>query len=388
MASRLLAAVTAGLAVRQRLGVGEEFQSRGHGLRSPELVGVQELFPFSLAGGLQLRGCGKPQQQGPGIGRGPVIKRGERRRIILAQRRLQLVDQRRALLDQGDLVPTERAQTGGGLVLRTQRLLSVTVGAQRIGQGPSVVAVSLGPAGHLAFAVARRGPWRHRINRPAALQQLVHRRAAGGFQRNGRAGEGLHFQGELRPTIGGVGEPKLGLHRALAVENQNVVMIAGPVQGGEDTRCVQSVFMMRAARTGSRRSCGEGRRSYLGRSRLVPERATARKRRGEKTAEVVVAKSKPGRQFTDAGSLWRCEGPNEKESETSMRLGGKRPQMTRQLELPLANRGEAPTGKRSEEAPPATRENERSGASGLMEKVCERRLRARGDDRRPAARQL
>jgi len=46
--------------------------------------------------------------------------------------------------------------------------------------------------------------------------------------------------------------------------------------------------------------------------------------------------------------------------------------MTRQLELPLANRGEAPTGKRSEEAPPATRENERSGASGLMEKVCER----------------
>ena len=56
-----------------------------------------------------------------------------------------------------------------------------------------------------------------------------------------------------------------------------------------------------------------------------------------------------------------------------MRLGGKGPQMTRQLELPLANRGEAPTGKRSEEAPTATRENERSGTSGLMEKVCERR---------------
>jgi RNA-directed DNA polymerase len=55
-----------------------------------------------------------------------------------------------------------------------------------------------------------------------------------------------------------------------------------------------------------------------------------------------------------------------------MRLGGKGPQMTRELELPLANRGEAPTGKRSEEAPTATRENERSGTSGLMEKVCER----------------
>ena len=67
------------------------------------------------------------------------------------------------------------------------------------------------------------------------------------------------------------------------------------------------------------------------------------------------------------------EGPNEKESETSMRLGGKRPQKTRQLELPISNRGEAPRGKRSEEAPTATHGNERSGASDLMEKVCERR---------------
>ena len=55
-----------------------------------------------------------------------------------------------------------------------------------------------------------------------------------------------------------------------------------------------------------------------------------------------------------------------------MRLGGKRPQMTNQLELPLANRGEAPTGKRSEEEPTAAHENERSGAGDLMEKVCER----------------
>ena len=46
-----------------------------------------------------------------------------------------------------------------------------------------------------------------------------------------------------------------------------------------------------------------------------------------------------------------------------MRLGGKWPQMTRKLELPLANRGEAPTGKRSEEAPTAMHENERSGAT-------------------------
>jgi RNA-directed DNA polymerase len=53
-------------------------------------------------------------------------------------------------------------------------------------------------------------------------------------------------------------------------------------------------------------------------------------------------------------------------------LEGKRPQMSRQLELPLASRGETLSVKRSEEEPTANRGNERSGASGLMERVCER----------------
>jgi len=46
--------------------------------------------------------------------------------------------------------------------------------------------------------------------------------------------------------------------------------------------------------------------------------------------------------------------------------------MSRQLELPLAGRGEAPRGKRSEEAPTAADGDERSGASDLMAKACER----------------
>jgi RNA-directed DNA polymerase len=53
-------------------------------------------------------------------------------------------------------------------------------------------------------------------------------------------------------------------------------------------------------------------------------------------------------------------------------LEGKEPQMSRQLELPLENRGEAPTVERSEEAPTATQGDERSGTSGLMELACER----------------
>jgi len=55
-----------------------------------------------------------------------------------------------------------------------------------------------------------------------------------------------------------------------------------------------------------------------------------------------------------------------------VRLRGKRPQMSRQLELPLESRGDTPTATCSVEEPTAAHENERSGASGLMELVCER----------------
>jgi len=51
----------------------------------------------------------------------------------------------------------------------------------------------------------------------------------------------------------------------------------------------------------------------------------------------------------------------------TVNLEGKGPQMSRQLELPLLSRGEAPRVKRSEEAPTATQGNERSGTSGLLE---------------------
>ncbi|HEY5955345.1 MAG TPA: hypothetical protein VIV60_02280, partial [Polyangiaceae bacterium] len=55
-----------------------------------------------------------------------------------------------------------------------------------------------------------------------------------------------------------------------------------------------------------------------------------------------------------------------------MSLRRKVPQMSGQLELPLEDRGETPNVKQSEEACLAIHGNERSGASGLMELVCER----------------
>ena len=91
----------------------------------------------------------------------------------------------------------------------------------------------------------------------------------------------------------------------------------------------------------------------------MPEGAT--RKRSEKSAEAVVAEGDRG------------EGPNEEESEKVVDLGRKRPQMSKQLELPLEGRGEAPRAEWSEEARAAAHGNERSGTSGLMELVCERR---------------
>lgn len=93
-----------------------------------------------------------------------------------------------------------------------------------------------------------------------------------------------------------------------------------------------------------------------------------RRNRAEKSAEAVVAESKP----TRVGSLWRGEGPNGRESGTPVSLEGARHQKPRQLGLPLEARGEAPQGQRSGEAPTATDGTGRSGTGRLMEEVVER----------------
>jgi RNA-directed DNA polymerase len=66
------------------------------------------------------------------------------------------------------------------------------------------------------------------------------------------------------------------------------------------------------------------------------------------------------------------EGPNGKESDTTVNLGNARRQKAVQTELPLKARGEASQRQRSGEAGPAGGGNERSGDDRLMEKVVER----------------
>jgi RNA-directed DNA polymerase len=96
--------------------------------------------------------------------------------------------------------------------------------------------------------------------------------------------------------------------------------------------------------------------------------------RTEKSAEAVVAESKPvrARQPDETGSLWQGEGPNGRESGTTASLGRLVHQKAASAELPLEDRGEAPKGKRSGATSPATNGNGRSGADRLMEEVVER----------------
>ena len=103
--------------------------------------------------------------------------------------------------------------------------------------------------------------------------------------------------------------------------------------------------------------CGESCESYLGRSRLTPERAT--RKRSEKSAEAIVV---------PAGSGRRAEGKGER---TTLSLEGTMHQKSGQLELPLEARGEAPCDRRSGEVPTAARGTERSGDDRLMERVVE-----------------
>jgi len=90
--------------------------------------------------------------------------------------------------------------------------------------------------------------------------------------------------------------------------------------------------------------------------------------RAEKSAEAVVAASPPEATRMAPGR----EGPNGREGDTPVSLGGARRQKPRQLGLPLEARGEAPQGQRSGEAPTAASGNGRSGTDRLMEEVVER----------------
>lgn len=73
-----------------------------------------------------------------------------------------------------------------------------------------------------------------------------------------------------------------------------------------------------------------------------------------------------------AGVSASSKGPNGRESETGVSLGTDRRQKSKQMELPLGTRGEAPRVQRSGESRSVTSGTERSGTTALMERVVER----------------
>ena len=88
-------------------GVLEDFHPFGRRFRPPQLLGVEEFFPAPPAGVGQFFRGGKLDDKVPAKGLRPILERFERRRIILDQGLLELVDQGGALLDQADLVATQ-----------------------------------------------------------------------------------------------------------------------------------------------------------------------------------------------------------------------------------------------------------------------------------------
>lgn len=107
---------------------------------------------------------------------------------------------------------------------------------------------------------------------------------------------------------------------------------------------------------------------YLGRSRLVSERATAPVGRSEKSAEVVVTDAEAG---TDPEDLGGAKGRTKEERETASLERAMR-QKSLQRELPFGSTGETPSAGGSGEARSAANGNGRSGTDRLMEWVVER----------------
>ena len=97
-----------GGATAELTGVLEEFQPFGRGFRPPQLLGVEEFFPAPPAGGGWFFRGGELEDKVPAKRLGPILEGLERRRIILDQGLLELVDQGGALLDQADLVATQQ----------------------------------------------------------------------------------------------------------------------------------------------------------------------------------------------------------------------------------------------------------------------------------------
>src|SRR5947207_9990930 len=212
---------------------GENFHPLRRGLWTPQFVAVKELLPFTLTGRRQRLGRGKGQHKGPSVRGGPVIESFQCRRVILLESGLELVDQGSALLNQCDFIPTESAQLARQGIQRRESAPALSVGAQRIGQTPSVVPIILAAGGPFAFAVACSRLGHDRINPKASLEQLIDGGAGAGLDGHGQTGPSGQGLLSLLPAFGVVGEGQLQCDLPLGIDHDQIVVIVGPIQGRE-----------------------------------------------------------------------------------------------------------------------------------------------------------
>src|SRR6476659_9292238 len=89
-------------------GTRKDFHPLLIGLRSRQVLSMEELLPLAFASRCQSLRCGEGFHEGPRARQCPVFKGLQSRWVIFAQGALELIDERGALFDQGDLVAAER----------------------------------------------------------------------------------------------------------------------------------------------------------------------------------------------------------------------------------------------------------------------------------------
>ena len=214
------------------LGTGEGFQRFFRRIRTPEFVFVQELFPAAAFAFEQDLGSGKLDDELPGRRPCPILKGLQGGGVVFAQGLLELVDQGGRLLDQADLVAAQEAQLLGQRVQGLERFPLAAVQTQGIGHGPGVEAIDFVAAGGFAFAIALGGHGVDGIDGQVDLQELIDGRALVGFDDNAQGGIGGDFLTEVLPAGQGVRDAELGDDLALGIDDDEVMVIAGPVEAG------------------------------------------------------------------------------------------------------------------------------------------------------------
>lgn len=211
------------------------------GLGAIEPVAVEELFPLAPACLFQRPGVREGFDESPCARIDPVVKGFQGGGIVFVQGLLELVDEGRALLNEGDFVPAEDAQFGQDRVCGPEGPPTVSIHTQRVGQSPSVVTIRFVSAAALALPVAFGIHRIDRIEAYAAFQELLNRRAEVGLDGNPQLGPCSNLLFPEPPSGRAVIDAEVGDDLALEIDDDDVVMVFGPVETGVMSECLMWV---------------------------------------------------------------------------------------------------------------------------------------------------